>query len=135
MLDRLWEVRLEKIEKEGVFWNMMSSGLNSVVSMLLLLVVTRISGVKEAGIFSLGFSTSQMMLTIGNYGMRNYQVTDVRNKYQMHSYLASRIITNVIMMAAAFVFCMLEGYYSEKFAVTVLLPSVVTSLVISGIAK
>lgn len=121
MLERLWIVKKEDVEKQGVFWNMMSSGLNSVVSMLLLWVVTRVSGVLSAGVFSLGFSTAQMMLTIGNYGMRNYQVTDVKNKYTMSSYVASRIITNIIMMGAVVVFCVTEGYYLEKAVVTILL--------------
>lgn len=121
MISKLWSVKKEKIESQGVFWNMMSSGLNSIVSMLLLWVVTKICGVAQAGIFSLGFSTSQMMLTIGNYGMRNYQVTDIQNKYRMQTYLASRVITNIIMMAAVVLFCLTEGYYLEKAAITILL--------------
>ena len=91
MLEKLWHTEKENIEKNSVFWNMMSSGLNSVVSMFLLWIVTLINGVSDAGVFSLAFSTSQMMLTIGNYGMRNYQATDIRNKYTMGIYLSSRI--------------------------------------------
>ena len=121
MLDRIWTVREGNIQKSSVFWNMMSSGLNSAVSMFLLLIVTRTVGVAEAGIFSLGFSTSQMMLTIGNYGMRNYQVTDLNNKYSMNIYLSSRIVTNVLMMIIVFLFVITEGYFLEKAVVTILL--------------
>ena len=64
MLEKLWHTEKENIEKNSVFWNMMSSGLNSVVSMFLLWIVTLINGVSDAGVFSLAFSTSQMMLTI-----------------------------------------------------------------------
>ena len=104
MLENLWHTPKEKIEQKSVFWNMMSSGLNSVVSMFLLWIVTMINGVSDAGIFSLAFSTSQMMLTIGNYGMRNYQATDIRNKYSTGVYLSSRIFTNAIMMSAVGIF-------------------------------
>ena len=45
MLENLWHTPKEKIEQKSVFWNMMSSGLNSVVSMFLLWIVTMINGV------------------------------------------------------------------------------------------
>ena len=121
MLENIWTIKERDIQKKSVFWNMMSSGINSVVSMFLLLIVTRINGVEDAGIFSLGFSTAQMMLTIGNYGMRNYQVTDLKNKYSMEIYLSSRIMTNILMMLIVFVFVSIEGYFFEKALVTILL--------------
>lgn len=121
MLKKMWDVKKEQIGKRSVFWNMMSSGLNSIVSMLLLLVVTRINGVDDAGVFSLAFSTSQMMLTIGNYGMRNYQATDINEKYSMSVYKASRIVTNMVMLLMACAFVLLNGYYIEKALVTILL--------------
>ena len=121
MLERLWKIEEKDIEKSSVFWNMVSSGLNSVISMILLWFVTRVNSVADAGIFSLGFSTSQMMLTIGNYGMRNYQVTDIREKYSMRIYLASRIVTNAIMMVFVLVFIRIEGYTFEKALITILL--------------
>ena len=47
MLENLWHTPKEKIEQKSVFWNMMSSGLNSVVSMFLLWIVTMINGVSD----------------------------------------------------------------------------------------
>ena len=121
MFKKFWLIKEDDIGKQSVFWNMMSSGLNSIVSMLLLWVVTLLNGVSDAGIFSLGFSTSQMMLTIGNYGMRNYQATDVTNKYSIKVYEASRIITNIIMMISVLGFVWYVGYYFEKALITILL--------------
>lgn len=121
MFKKFWLIKEDDIGKQSVFWNMMSSGLNSIVSMLLLWVVTLLNGVSDAGIFSLGFSTSQMMLTIGNYGMRNYQATDVTNKYSIKVYEASRIVTNIIMMVSVLGFVWFEGYYFEKVLITILL--------------
>ena len=117
----MWDIKEKDIDKQSVFWNMMSSGLNSVVSMFLLLIVTRICGVADAGIFSLGFSTAQMMLTIGNYGMRNYQATDIKNKYAFGVYRSSRIITNILMLAVTMIFILYKGYYLEKALITFLL--------------
>ena len=78
MLENLWHTPKEKIEQKSVFWNMMSSGLNSVVSMFLLWIVTMINGVSDAGIFSLAFSTSQMMLTIGTIRLQIYEISILR---------------------------------------------------------
>ncbi len=100
--------------RSSVFWNMMSSGLNSIVSIVLLLVVTRINGTSDAGVFSLAFSTAQMMLTIGNYGMRNYQATDIKEKYTLSTYLSSRIITTLGMTILTFLFVLVRGYDLEK---------------------
>lgn len=121
MLQKMWNIEREKIETQSVFWNIMSSGINSIVSMLLLWVVTFVNGVADAGLFSLGFSTSQMMLTVANYGMRNYQATDINHKYSMRVYLASRIITSIVMIVSAFAFVRIEGYFFEKALITVLL--------------
>ena len=108
-------------EKAAVFWNLMASGLNSVVSIILLLFVTRIAGTEDAGIFSLGFSTAQMMLCIGNYGMRNFQSTDIKDKYQFGTYLGSRILTSTAMMVITILFVAAKGYYMEKALIVVFL--------------
>mgnify|MGYP000688927025 CR=1 FL=1 len=99
----------------------MASGLNSVVSIILLLFVTRIAGTEDAGIFSLGFSTAQMMLCIGNYGMRNFQSTDIKDKYAFGTYLGSRILTSTAMMIISILFVIVKGYYPEKALIVVFL--------------
>lgn len=100
--------------RKSVIYNMAASLLNAGASVILLLFVTRACGTSEAGVFSLGFSTAQMLLPIGQYGMRNYQASDVLGKFKQSDYLASRIITNVIMMAGAVGFVLVRGYYQEK---------------------
>lgn len=105
---------LENLEQKSVFWNLLSSGFNSIISIVLLWVVTRISGTFDAGVFSIGFATAQMMLTIGNYGMRNFQATDVVGKFTLDEYKKSRIVTTLIMIGVSVVFVLLKGYYAEK---------------------
>ncbi len=59
--------------KTVAFWNMMGSLVNAAVSVLLLMMVTRTLGDEKAGIFSLGFSVSLMMLTVGMFEVRPFQ--------------------------------------------------------------
>lgn len=121
MLDKVWEEDEQKIGVSSVFWNIVSGGLISAISMILLWVVTRTNGVNDAGVFSLGFSTAQMLVTIGNYGMRNYQATDINGKHDKQTYLVSRWCTCALMMAIAVVFVLIKQYYLEKALVVVLL--------------
>ena len=116
-----WQIDKKRVGQASAFWNMMSAGLTSIVSMILLWYVTRVNGIYDAGIFSLWFSTAQMLLTIGNYGMRNFQATDLTNKYSMGTYLASRIVTCCIMMMSALAFVIFKGYFFEKAVIILLL--------------
>ena len=95
---------------QSTVWNLMANGLNSVISVILLWIVTRICGTNDAGIFSLGFSTAQMMLTIGNFGMRNYQATDISNRYSQKIYIASRYLTSFLMLVITGAFILIQGY-------------------------
>ena len=67
----------EKNVKKAFLWNMIGSTSYSVSSFLYLMVVTRICGVAPAGFFSLSYATAQLLLTVGRYGMRTYQATDL----------------------------------------------------------
>lgn len=111
----------KNLESESLFWSIVSNTSNSVISVLLLWSVTRINGPLDAGVFSLGFSTAQMMLAIGNYGMRNFQASDVTDKYTQSTYFASRILTSIMMIAFTWVFVFCKGYDFEKSSIILLL--------------
>ena len=109
------------LERRSVINNLAASLLNASVSVVLLLFVTRFCGTDDAGVFSLGFSTAQMMLPIGQYGMRFYQASDVLGKYDQKDYIASRVITNIFMMAGAAGFVLVRGYHAEKALILIVL--------------
>lgn len=111
----------KNLESESLLWSVLSNTLNSVISILLLWSVTRINGALDAGVFSLGFSTAQMMLAIGNYGMRNFQASDVTDKYAQSTYFASRILTSLMMIVFTWIFVFCKGYDFEKSSIVLLL--------------
>lgn len=88
----------EKNVKKAFLWNMIGSTSYSVSSFLYLMVVTRICGVAPAGFFSLSYATAQLLLTVGRYGMRTYQATDLDRKYVFSEYGISRVLTCGLMM-------------------------------------
>jgi len=90
-------------------WNMIGSACYSVSSLVYLMVVTRICGPVEGGFFSLAYATAQLLLTVGRYGMRTYQATDLREQYSFGEYSLSRVITVVVMLLLGF------GYSAVSF--------------------
>jgi Membrane protein involved in the export of O-antigen and teichoic acid len=99
------------------FWNTTGSVCSAGTSFLLLIFVTRICGSSLAGIFALGFANAQLMLTIGRFGMRAYQATDVQSSVRFSTYLSSRFITCLFMLAVGFAYIWFSGYSLLKGAI------------------
>lgn len=110
-----------KKKSNAYIWNMAGGMLYAFQSVILLMVITRTVDLYSAGIFTIAYASANLFLTIGKYGMRNYQVTDVFPKFQFAEYLYSRVITVVIMLAVSAVYVAYKkiagGYSSEKAAI------------------
>ncbi len=109
------------VKRDSFIWNTISSTLLAGMSALLLVVVVRTLNDLDAAIFSLGFSIAQMMLTIGYFDMRAFQVTDVAKKYDFNTYLSSRLITCVIMIGFSFIYVIIKEYDIYKATIILLL--------------
>ena len=121
MFSNLLTKEPKNLARRSVIYNLGANLLNAAASVILLLFVTRVCGTSQAGVFSIGFSTAQMLLPIGQFGMRNFQASDVVGKFSQHDYIASRIITNIIMMAIAIGFVFVKGYYFDKASILIVL--------------
>lgn len=83
-------------EKEKFIWNSLGSLSNAMATVVLTICVNRIMGAEAGGIFALAYSNAQLMLTISGFEARNYQATDVAEKYSFTQYFTFRIITCVL---------------------------------------
>lgn len=97
------------IKKDSVIWNMIGGLVNAFQSVFLLAVMTRTIGVVDAGIFTIAFAIANLMLTVGKYGVRNYQVTDVNNRYSFNDYFSSRVISSIGMVVVSVVYVFVLG--------------------------
>ena len=108
----------QNIQKNSYIWNMISGLLNAGQSVLILMVVTRVAGIDDAGIFTIAYASANLFLTIGNYGMRSYQVTDVNYHFSFGDYLGSRITTSLLMILVSLAYVIygifFNGYSSYK---------------------
>lgn len=107
--------------RKNFFWNILGTGFNSFNSLFLMIIVTRINGVDEAGIFTLAFSTACILYVIGTYSGRIYQVTETDPAVSEKDYLACRVFTTVLMIVAGFAFVILRGYNPYKSLIFILL--------------
>lgn len=90
--------------KKAVIFNIFSGGMNAILSPLLICIITRVLGVESAGIFSIAYASACLFLNIGYWGMRNYQVSDINNRYNWNEYRISRILSTVAMVFVATVY-------------------------------
>lgn len=107
----------KSMEKKAVFWNMTFSGINALQSAVMLLMVTRLCGAEEGGVFAIAYTTSQLMYMVGGYSFRNFHVTDTNNIYTYLDYSRARIMTCCGMAVASVLYCLLRQYDPGKSAV------------------
>ena len=107
----------DKSENKNFIYNMIGSLVSAVVSVILLVVTSHVAGGNAAGIFSLAYSTAQMMYTVSFFEMRNIQVTDAKREFSFSSIEMFRILTTAVMWMFFAVFCVVQGYKGEKLAV------------------
>ena len=88
----------KNIDRAAGLYNMAASILNSFQSVIFLMVLTRVTGTEESGIFTIAFAYSYMFLTIAKYGMRHYQVSDRHQEFSFRQYCLSRAITCIGML-------------------------------------
>lgn len=101
-------------KSKAYFWNTISSMLNAGMSALLLLVVNRICGTDKAGEFTLAFSIAQLMVTIGYFELRSYQVTDVKEKYSKSDYYTFKVLSCILMVFISVGYISIGGYTKDK---------------------
>ena len=94
-------------------WNTVGVGLWGMAFPVLTIVVTQLAGAEQAGMFSLAFVTALLLMFVGNYGVRNFQASDLDEEYSFADYQANRVLTVVIMLVAGITYCKFRGYADQ----------------------
>jgi O-antigen/teichoic acid export membrane protein len=111
----------ESTIKKSTIWYTMGSFCNTGSSVLLLMYVSRVLDTRAAGVFSIDWAIAQLMLTVGWFNTRNYQVSDIKGKYEFRDYLTLKLVTSFIAVAGGIVYSIAIGNYGYKLLVTFLL--------------
>ena len=95
-------------------WNTCGSTFYLGCQWLITVLVVRLAGLHAGGILTLAISVTNIWYAISVYGMRNYQVSDVKNKYSAGTYLYSRIITIGISLLGCIIYALVIPYSLEQ---------------------
>ena len=105
----------DNVMRSAYIWNSIGSLINAFQSVIILVFLTRVCSLEDAGIFTLAFANANLFLNMGKYGMRNYQASDVAQRYGFKAYRASRAVTCALMIACGsvhLVFSAISNSYS-----------------------
>lgn len=107
--------------KKNFLWNSIGSTVNAFISLFLMILVTRINGTNQAGIFTFSFSFACLLQVIGMYAGRAYQVTERDKKITDTDFIMNKVITCIFMLIACFAYLFIEDYSFDKNIVILLL--------------
>ena len=109
------------VKKSEFIWNSIASFIAALLNAIILIICTRLNGVEIAGMFSIAYATATVLNSIGDFGIRIYQVTDTKKKYKFGEYLALRIVVVSIMLLIGIAFVFISGYETIKLIICILL--------------
>lgn len=96
--------------KKNIIWNTFGSIFYSACQWLITVIVYHVADLNAAGFLSLAMTTSSSFSAISLFGMRSYQVSDVKREYSQHEYVGSRVLTCIV----AFVTCALVSIWGNN---------------------
>lgn len=91
--------------------NLIAGVINALEAIIMTMLVTRTTGIEDAGILTISFAIGNLFMTVGKFGTRNFQVTDQKEEFSFGEYCKSRFFSTFLMIV------MLVGYviYSIRF--------------------
>ena len=84
-------IKNQPTEKEIYIWNITGSMANALLSVVALMLVTRMLNKEDTDIFSIAWSISQLMVTIGTFQIRVYQATDIKANVSVQTILRIQV--------------------------------------------
>lgn len=91
-------------------WNTVGQTLWGTLFPLLTIVATQLAGAEEAGRFNLAFTVATLLLFLGNYGVRTFQVSDLDEMDSFGAYLVQRVMTCLLMLGCGALYCAVRAY-------------------------
>ena len=85
-------------DRKNMIWNAAAGMLNAAEAVLVMAIVSRTDGIETAGVFSLAFSLANLFMSIGKYGVKEFQVINGERHFSFHDYLCHRVIFTALMI-------------------------------------
>ncbi|MDR1797141.1 MAG: hypothetical protein LBR44_06790 [Clostridiales Family XIII bacterium] len=95
-------------------WNTLGMSANSFISLFLLIVVSNLNAGGDVNDFSNCFPYAIVFYTIGLFGGRVYQLSDVAGEFLSKDYIFVKFFTSALMVAASVLFSLASGFSTAK---------------------
>ena len=99
-------------------WNTSAVATWGLVFPILTVLVSRLVGVEQGGMFSMAFVVGTLLMFVGNYGARTYQVSDITEAHSFNDYQRQRWLTIIAMVALGLLYCLVRGYDTNMFMIS-----------------
>ncbi len=113
--------KTNNIGRSTYIWNTVSAMMLALQGPVIQAVVSRTNGATDFGIISIAFSAATLIMYVGQYGLRRFQASDVKEQFSFEEYHGMRVVTCLMMIVASLAFCAygmaFKGYSSFKFTV------------------
>lgn len=107
-----------KCVSQSYIWNALAGIINASQSAIIMIVIMQTNKVTDAGIYVIAFAIANLMLIIGKYNIRIYQITDYNNSSDLGAYVGARLTSCsfMLMISLAYVICAssFNSYAMEK---------------------
>ncbi len=107
--------------RKNFIWNTIGTTLNAFTSLFYMIIITRINGINETGIFAIAYATACIMYMIGIYAGRIFQVTENDNNISNKDYILNRVISCSIAFLLGCCFVIIKGYVIYKIIIFLIL--------------
>ncbi len=111
----------EKSRKKDNIWYLLATILSAGQFAVISIFITRGMGIHSAGIFAFAYTMANLFSAIARYGVRNYQVIDIKEYHNWHEYAGARFVTTIFSLCCVLFYLNAgkenPGYGREKMAV------------------
>ncbi|RPF42147.1 O-antigen/teichoic acid export membrane protein [Hydrogenoanaerobacterium saccharovorans] len=95
---------------KNILWNSVGSLFYYICQWATTVAVVRISGYSAAGMLSLAMAVTNIFYIFALYGIRNFQISDINERYCSGIYISTRCFTCFCAQLFCILFCFLVGY-------------------------
>ena len=100
--------------RNQVLFNTVANTCYLAAQWALTVIATRFVGIEMAGILTLAVSVTNILYCVQAYGIRNYQVSDIRGEFTPAQYLGARIISVLAGVVLCIVYLLVSGFSVVK---------------------
>lgn len=95
-------------------WYSVGSTIYMFSLWIITILIVRISGYADAGLLSLTMTSTNVFFTISIWGMRSFQVSDIKEGYSNNTYIVSRFVTSAAALFICVAFALINRYQGKQ---------------------